>query len=634
MDGPRFERLTSISRVAEHARITRRSALRRIGGGGLAATLAATTGAGWSAAGAAAHEEDEAAGHDPSTATGDAAQPSEVVIPTATRETLPVTAPETAGRVRLLTDYDRSLWLDRGDRWVGLTGEIFNVQAFGAVADGVTDDWPAFHAALEAMTSDLNLDSTSPFGRTLYVPPGTYRLAQSLVIDGEISLTGSGGGGPYNDAVLQFDPGIIGVIVEGRTPNITGARRGNGTIIERLRIRAAAEEIAAATDGEGAPEEPATSLPAHGILLRARATVRDCTVAAFNGDGIHVELPPGATTQDGPGNWEVHNCLVAECTGHGLYVSGTGAGSGLCSLLRAEGNGQWGIYEDSSLGNTYLGCRAGANARGPFRSGGGTNYSLFLGCTSTDGQPRSSFGNATIVVGGDHAAGYQGGNSWTATGSRVFLLAQSPGTGETPLPTVPTLVLQAAEGQQQPHLRINDRTGTRQVELDVAGRLFVGPLAPTDVAGPGAAEPVLVQLSHPESGQAGIRWVLLGDFTRWVAQARAFRDAAGPDAPNAQAGFGGGRLTFQTPNATGEAIDTLTLRAGRVGIGTNAPAPAAILDLASLSQGFLPPRMSTQQRDAIPVPPEGLTIYNVTTKRLNFHDGTAWREVATQTVGG
>jgi hypothetical protein len=82
--------------------------------------------------------------------------------------------------LRLLTDYDRSLWLDRGDQWVGLTGEIFDVKAFGAVADGVTDDWPAFHAALDAMTSASNPDSTSPFGRTLYVPPGTYRTVQRL----------------------------------------------------------------------------------------------------------------------------------------------------------------------------------------------------------------------------------------------------------------------------------------------------------------------------------------------------------------------------------------------------------------------------------------------------------------------
>lgn len=86
-------------------------------------------------------------------------------------------------------------------------------------------------------------------------------------------------------------------------------------------------------------------------------------------------------------------------------------------------------------------------------------------------------------------------------------------------------------------------------------------------------------------------------------------------------------MTFQTPAGDGRELDTMTLSQGQVGIGTIAPAPAAVLDLASTSMGFLPPRMTSDQRDAIPSPPEGLMIYNSTTKRLNFHDGDNWQEV-------
>jgi hypothetical protein len=38
--------------------------------------------------------------------------------------------------------------------------------------------------------------------------------------------------------------------------------------------------------------------------------------------------------------------------------------------------------------------------------------------------------------------------------------------------------------------------------------------------------------------------------------------------------------------------------------------------------------MTSEQRDAIAGPPEGLTIFNSSTKRLNVHDGESWREVA------
>ena len=66
----------------------------------------------------------------------------------------------------------------------------------------------------------------------------------------------------------------------------------------------------------------------------------------------------------------------------------------------------------------------------------------------------------------------------------------------------------------------------------------------------------------------------------------------------------------------------------QVGIGTTTPNASAILevDVSSLTpkKGFLPPRMSTAQRDAISNPAEGLTIYNTDKKCLQFFDGSFW----------
>jgi len=49
---------------------------------------------------------------------------------------------------------------------------------------------------------------------------------------------------------------------------------------------------------------------------------------------------------------------------------------------------------------------------------------------------------------------------------------------------------------------------------------------------------------------------------------------------------------------------------------------------------MLPPRMTTEQRDAIASPPEGSLIYNITTKRLNLHDGDAWQDIGVAVTGG
>ena len=50
----------------------------------------------------------------------------------------------------------------------------------------------------------------------------------------------------------------------------------------------------------------------------------------------------------------------------------------------------------------------------------------------------------------------------------------------------------------------------------------------------------------------------------------------------------------------------------QVGIDTSSPDPSAMLEVNSASKGFLPPRMTTIQRDAIVSPAIGLTIFNTT----------------------
>lgn len=65
---------------------------------------------------------------------------------------------------------------------------------------------------------------------------------------------------------------------------------------------------------------------------------------------------------------------------------------------------------------------------------------------------------------------------------------------------------------------------------------------------------------------------------------------------------------------------------GSLGIGTTSPNSSSLLDVTSTTKGFLPPRMTTTQRDAIASPVEGLVIYNLTTHKLNVYT-TAWEQV-------
>jgi hypothetical protein len=72
---------------------------------------------------------------------------------------------------------------------------------------------------------------------------------------------------------------------------------------------------------------------------------------------------------------------------------------------------------------------------------------------------------------------------------------------------------------------------------------------------------------------------------------------------------------------------------GSVGIGTLAPYSNAALDVTSTTKGVLFPRLSTAQRATLTpllnnaTASAGLLIYNTSTLRFNYWDGTQWNDV-------
>ena len=63
-----------------------------------------------------------------------------------------------------------------------------------------------------------------------------------------------------------------------------------------------------------------------------------------------------------------------------------------------------------------------------------------------------------------------------------------------------------------------------------------------------------------------------------------------------------------------------------VGAATNANA-SAILEATSTTQGFLPPRMTTTQRNAIASPATGLIVYDTTLNKLCVRTASAWETI-------
>lgn len=95
------------------------------------------------------------------------------------------------------------------------------------------------------------------------------------------------------------------------------------------------------------------------------------------------------------------------------------------------------------------------------------------------------------------------------------------------------------------------------------------------------------------------------------------------DANEIMARNNGGTAPLYLQNEGGELI--LNHLGGNVGIGTASPDGSAILDIESISQGVLVPRMTASQRGAISNPAQGLLVYQTDGEQgFYFYDSSNW----------
>ena len=76
---------------------------------------------------------------------------------------------------------------------------------------------------------------------------------------------------------------------------------------------------------------------------------------------------------------------------------------------------------------------------------------------------------------------------------------------------------------------------------------------------------------------------------------------------------------------------TFSTTAQSVGINADGSAAnaSAMLDVSSTTKGFLPPRMTTTERDLIASPATGLVLFNTTTNGLEIKSSTGWTSLTT-----
>jgi hypothetical protein len=80
--------------------------------------------------------------------------------------------------------------------------------------------------------------------------------------------------------------------------------------------------------------------------------------------------------------------------------------------------------------------------------------------------------------------------------------------------------------------------------------------------------------------------------------------------------------TFEASNTDGITTNS-SLNVG----GSTSSNASAILQADSTTKGFLPPRMTTTQKNAIATPAAGLVVYDSTTNKLCCYNGSTWNDL-------
>jgi hypothetical protein len=83
----------------------------------------------------------------------------------------------------------------------------------------------------------------------------------------------------------------------------------------------------------------------------------------------------------------------------------------------------------------------------------------------------------------------------------------------------------------------------------------------------------------------------------------------------------------QSDNVTTNLTVITFLDNNTVGINNTAPNASSLLDLTSTTKGFLPPRMTTTQKNAISSPAAGLMVFDTTLVKLCVYNGTTWETI-------
>jgi len=282
---------------------------------------------------------------------------------------------------------------------------IRNVMDFGAVGDGVTDDYPAFLAAYNDLPDK---------GGKIYIPATTsnrWRFSQHLDIRKMVHIEGQiaqGGSSTTAGTQIWVDEDQAGFIFNSLGTSDYGLADGYAYTINPYSITTMPSDGLEGAYGsilENVSVQASVKGTANvdGIVIRCQMECRKVHARNFprHGFRIHAGINNANADEHGDANqWVLKNCKAILNGGDGLHTDGLDANAGVCDKFFSQLNTGYGVYDNSFLSNTYISFDTAGNGIAPFYSDRNTNECTLIGCHD-DGAGGSTLGSTVTSVGGN-----------------------------------------------------------------------------------------------------------------------------------------------------------------------------------------------------------------------------------------
>ncbi len=271
----------------------------------------------------------------------------------------------------------------------------------------------------------------------------------------------------------------------------------------------------------------------HAIWARARFYANNLYIASWPENGYHIRAAAsvfGSSARGNANNWRIYNGRVVGCI-HGIYTEGPDVNAGMATGVDCSANRGWGVWDDSFLGNVWVGCHTNGNGTSAARQYDGYTYFCvdITGAAVAPPTDDTAWWRFSSIEGTDIDEDWTTGTTYavndvvqgSGAGTGVYKCTVSPGTASTNEPVHATGAVAYADGYTWTPLVIDWISGTTYP----AGGAGTRPIVRTSshgtyrasIAGAGASTDEPVHTSGTVAYPDGYSWVLTGTgFPIWT----------------------------------------------------------------------------------------------------------------------